>query len=200
MRLSANQLYAELKKAFCGAGYDFASADDIAQAGQFMAQLGHDISDEVSASLAAGYGLATSPHKAGDGWQLPLDASLVDMLAGRDFYLSDDSLTLHCEALNYPLLSHGLMALAQSPYFGSFATADAQPLTTICQGHDKTIPQTLMLRKIAFHPGAALSMPVRVVVSDSCYELVSHYAYKTYVPSSEASRAAGAGAGLTDND
>lgn len=200
MQLSANQLYAELKKAFCGAGYDFASADDIAQAGQYMAQRGHDISHEVSAALDEGYLMAKPPSKGGDSWQLPSPATLPDMLAGRDFYLSDDSLSLHCEALCYPLLSHGLMALAQSPYFGSFATADGPRLTALCEGQDKIIPQSLMLRKAAFQASTTLSVPVRVAVSDNCYELIAHYAYKTYVPSSEASRAAGAGAGLTDND
>ena len=200
MQLSANQLYAELKKAFCGAGYDFASADDIAQAGQYMAQRGHDISHEVSAALDEGYLTAKPPSKEGDSWQLSSPATLPDMLAGRDFYLSDDSLSLHCEALCYPLLSHGLMALVQSPYFGSFTTTDGHRLTALCEGQDKIIPQALMLRKTAFQASTTLSVPVRVAVSDSCYELISHYAYKTYVPSSEASRAAGAGAGLTDND
>jgi hypothetical protein len=41
---------------------------------------------------------------------------------------------------------------------------------------------------------------LRADVDDSALELLNHYAHRTYVPASEASRLAGAGAGLTDND
>jgi hypothetical protein len=41
---------------------------------------------------------------------------------------------------------------------------------------------------------------LRAEVNDNAWELLERYAHRTYVPASEASRLAGAGAGLTDND
>lgn len=41
---------------------------------------------------------------------------------------------------------------------------------------------------------------LRADVEDKVWDLLEHYAHRTYVPASEASRIAGAGAGLTDND
>ena len=40
----------------------------------------------------------------------------------------------------------------------------------------------------------------RAVISDHDYEKLNALAFKTYAPSTEASRIAGAGAGLNDND
>ena len=51
-------------------------------------------------------------------------------------------------------------------------------------------------------PGAAPPAPIvgPAVVSGQLWQILADFAAKTYVPASEASRMAGAGAGLTDND
>ena len=51
-------------------------------------------------------------------------------------------------------------------------------------------------------PGAAPPAPIvgPAVVSGQLWQILADFAAKTYVPASEVSRMAGAGAGLTDND
>ncbi|WP_425038213.1 DUF3726 domain-containing protein [Primorskyibacter sp. S187A] len=47
---------------------------------------------------------------------------------------------------------------------------------------------------------ARAAMPARLAPSKALLDALAPLAHKTYVPASEASRTAGAGAGLTDND
>ena len=47
---------------------------------------------------------------------------------------------------------------------------------------------------------AVIKRELRAEVEDTIWDILEHYAHRTYVPASEASRLAGAGAGLTDND
>lgn len=49
-------------------------------------------------------------------------------------------------------------------------------------------------------PGAPLATRTRIDLAPDVYERLQDYAHATYAPATQASRLAGAGAGLTDND
>ena len=201
MEISVNQLVSETKKAICGKGYDFGIALDIAKAVELIAC--HDL--DMSASLADFLEQDDSPHDAlSITSHLQIDvrgcSGLLSVIGAMDIFLSQDYEKLCFENLQHPLLSYGLIAMRQSPYFGGFALATGEGiLEGLAQGASlPSAPVTVI--KCAYQPVTRMSWPARIRLEDNVYELLKAFAHKTYVPSSQASRAAGAGAGLTDND
>ena len=97
-------------------------------------------------------------------------------------------------ALSVPVT--GACLLRQAPHFGSFTDDQGGTLQDICMHAPSDITLTLQ----PFHRPAMPIWPARVMIDDITYQQLKNAAFQTYVPSSDSSREAGAGAGLNDND
>ena len=93
-----------------------------------------------------------------------------------------------CDALNAGVAQVTLMglgddALARALFAGAGAGVEATGTGLVITG-----------------PPNRAARPRRVTVAGDLWDQLDQYAHKVYVPETEASRLAGAGAGLTDND
>ena len=201
MDLSINQLVSETKKAACGKGYDFGIALDIAKAVELLAPYPFDLSSALTDFLENEDGRATRFSVKDEKAITVLgSAGLLSVIGAMDLFLSKDYQSLSFEEVQNPCLSLGLIAMRQSPYFGSFALPSGMSVCVMMQQGRLLALQSVMIEKTAFAPLPMTDWPARISIDDDAYALLKTFAHKTYVPSSEASRAAGAGAGLTDND
>ena len=196
--LSVNQLVSETRKAILGKGYSFGMAEDIAASVQWLAGFGIIPHDELS-QLMVGKIMpqAVRPFIQEDTLHMSGEASLNDILAALDFCEAFNVHTLCCETLSYPYMSLALMALRASPPLGQFTSQDGTSLSALCISG---IGRDIVLTLSAYKPDIPASWPARIHIDEACYKQLKQMAYETYVPSSEQSRAAGAGAGLNDND
>ena len=195
--LSVNQLISETRKAALGKGYSFGQADDIARALEWLAGFGHVPSDEISRLLDAPQEEAPlRPQIEGATLMQKGTLGLVDVMAALDFYEAYEAKALSLSQLCYPVISCGLIAKRAAPPLGQFVDAQGVMLSKIYS----TTPASLDLHNAAFTPDSPRAWPARIVIEDDAYAMLKRYAFETYVPSSDQSRAAGAGAGLNDND
>ena len=201
MDLSINQLVSETKKALCGKGYDFGTALDIAKAVELLALYQFDISPSVTDMLTQDESRHDRLSET-DNNELAFSgcSGLLSVIGAMDIFLSKDCNHLSFTHLQHPCLSLGLIAIRQSPYFGSFALSSGEALSDALKSKTPLPRHDLTLVKNSYQHAEPVSWPARVGIDDTAYELLKTFAYKTYVPSSETSRVAGAGAGLTDND
>lgn len=201
MDLSVNQLVSEMKKAVCGKGYDFGIALDIAKAVELLAPYPFDLSSALTDFLQ------NEDSKAGrvsikDEQAITVSgcAGLLSVIGAMDLFLSKDYQSLSFEEVQNPCLSLGLITMRQSPYFGGFGLSSGVSVSMMLQQGQLLASHSVMIEKTAFAPLPITDWPARISIDDDAYGMLKTFAHKTYVPSSEASRAAGAGAGLTDND
>ena len=200
--LSINQLASETRKAVLGAGYSFGIADDIARAVQWLAGFSIIASDELAEFVK-------TPRKAygkmpimQDGAILMADEGadkgldLCDVMAAIDYCEAYDMRHIHLVGLRYPMVSCGILAMRAAPPFGQFFDSEGSMLSQIC----RAASSELRLDVRDFVPDRPANWPARIVIDDGAYQVLKDFAWKTYVPSSEQSRTAGAGAGLNDND
>jgi len=201
MDLSINQLVSETKKAVCGKGYDFGIALDIAKAVEILAPYPFDLSSALTDFLknedSKPCNISVKDEQA---ITVSGCAGLLSVIGAMDLFLSKDYQSLSFEEVQNPCLSLGLIAMRQSPYFGSFGLPSGISISQMLQQGQFLGLQSVVIEKTAFAPLPMTDWPARISIDDEAYELLKTFAHKTYVPSSEASRAAGAGAGLTDND
>ena len=200
--LSVNQLVSETRKAMVGKGYGFGVADDVARALEWLAGFHIVPSDELRALMQAPCeGPPVAPHI--DVNRLIIaQAGIHDMLAGLDFAEAHEVQFLQLLSPLYPLISLGLLALRASPPVGQFLPKDGASLSSLCtdiSDHGKSDDE-IGLAYHSYHKDSPAHWPARISIDESCYEMLKQMAFETYVPSSEQSRAAGAGAGLNDND
>lgn len=195
--LSVNQLVSETRKAMLGTGYHFGVADDIARAAQWLSAHGFVPSDELLALMNAD----SKPEPMRpviDCRHVLLEGAvgLADVMAGLDFCEAFEAAGFSLKGLLYPNLSRALIALRASPPTGRFALDEGAMLSSLIGSAKADID----LVRCAFAPDLPEAWPARITIDDDCYEMLKKRAFETYVPSSEKSRAAGAGAGLNDND
>lgn len=132
-------------------------------------------------------------------------AAMFHLAAAR----SEDDLTAALEAfpqgpiLTLPLVFIGILTedCSDTPLPPDVATellqsyAEAQPfLTTL---HPEGPQMQITVARKSPSPGPAIA---RITISEDLFTFLNHLAARILVPESEASRIAGAGAGLTDND
>ena len=200
MEISVNQLVSESKKAICGKGYDFGLALDIAKAFELMAIHDFDITSMIVEFLSQDEARHDEILTSTDEVHVTGKAGALSVIGAMDLFLSRDFKKLTFDNLQHPPLSLGLIAMRQSPYFGSFALSSGEMISDLAETKTALPSAALSLVKKAYQPTMLSSWPARIYMGDEGFELLKAFAHKTYVPSSEASRAAGAGAGLTDND
>ena len=196
-QLSVNQLVSETRKAALGKGYHFGVADDLARAVQWLAAFAHVPSAELLALMnAPSESQPQKPEMAQGDVVMPEQAGLLDVMAALDFSEAYEAKRLVIKAPFYPALTLALIALRASPAAGQFFATDGRHLSDALAGLDGD----MTLVKKAYQPDVPSQFPARISIADDTYEMLKKMAYETYVPSSEKSRAAGAGAGLNDND
>lgn len=180
-----------------GKGASYGMADDIARAVEWLAQQGAVPCDELTRYLhAPREERPRQPHITDDAIRLSAELCLADVAAGLDYIEAFARPTLILNQMRYPHLSLALAYLRQSPIFGSFTDKEGRSLDDICMHAPSDI--TLILQP--YNPPAPCPWPARVMIETDTYQHLKDLAFQTYVPSSESSRQAGAGAGLNDND
>lgn len=207
MELSVNQLVSEVKKAVIGKGLSYGMAEDIAAATHYLCGY-HIVAD---AEIAAFLQSETHSHpsftfdKTKRTIKLSATATLPSLIAAMDYLIAGQADEIEMEMPHYPFLSLGLIGIRQSSHFGSFGIVangdDGQPNIAEYLS-EKTAPKasSYFIVKHPFHPEKRPSFPARITVDKNAYEVIGSFAFRNYVPSSQASRLAGAGAGLNDND
>lgn len=200
LSLSVNQLTAETRKAALGKGASYGMADDITRAVEWLAHHGHVPSGELSRYLCAPTeAQPKAPQIADNAINITGKIGLADVAVGLDYLEAFARPALSLTDMLYPCLSLALAHLRQSPMFGSFTDEAGQTLDVICT-NQANMPTDITLQLQAFISQDALPYPARVMIDASAYQLLQQSAHHTYVPSSDSSRKAGAGAGLNDND
>lgn len=203
--LSVNQLVSETRKAMLGKGNSFGVADDISRAIEWLASFEHVPSDELYRYLSNPQdNTPQRPHHEDGEISLAGDIGLLDVMAVLDFAGAYQAGTLTLSGLIYPMISLGLIALRAAPPTGSYHDNTGQALSALVRTiNDKPaarLSDTISLHHRPYHKDVPAAWPGRVLIEARSYDLLKKMAYETYVPSSELSRAAGAGAGLNDND
>ena len=180
-----------------GKGVHFGVADDVARATQWLSAHGFVPSDELLALMNADDRAVPARPVIADGTITQEGAlSLADVMAGLDFCEAFEAVHFSLKGLLYPHLSLALIALRATPPEGRFALDEGAMLSSLIG----TAPRALDLMRTAYRDDVPKAWPARITIDDACYEMLKKRAFETYVPSSEKSRAAGAGAGLNDND
>ena len=200
MEISVNQLVSESKKAICGKGYDFGLALDISKAFEMLAIHDFDITSPVIDFLRQDEMTHDRILTSADEVHVKGVSGALSVIGAMDIFLSRDFKKLTFDRLQHAHISLGLIAMRQSSYFGSFALSSGEMLSDLLMAKTALPSAALEVVKISHRTAKQISWPARIYIGDEGYELLKAFAHKTYVPSSQASRASGAGAGLTDND
>ena len=206
MEFSVNQLLSEVRKALLGKGFAYGLADDVARAVEWLAS--HNIipEDEITKLLNAPQeGMPNKPVLHDNKMTQDQPAGIKDVVACFDLADAFGCDEVHFTAICYPRLSAALAYLRGAPHCGRFASLDGKSLSDFITSHslpqaDKADQVKLAFCRLSFSQDPAPHWPARLQISSNFCHLLSHYAHHTYVASSDQSRAAGAGAGLNDND
>jgi hypothetical protein len=178
--LSLNEVESLAAKAARGAGLAWGLADDVGRAARRLAAAGLPWADAV----------LRLPH---DDRAARIGARLADEPP-------DDGATV--EAVTDPLLLIAMAAQDPSPrrfeWAGRCVMSVGGHLDVLAMPGDAPCPATLIVRSSAASDvGARLT---RCHLDEAAHTALERLGAATYVPASDRSRTAGAGAGLTDND
>ncbi len=204
-RRSVNEIRTTVQKAAVGSGLPPGIAEDVGRAAAWLSARGLD---GVGAALAAIGATPGGTHDAGTAGQrtrvVSEGVSALDQVA-----LSAPDATVKLSGLDAPALFLGLAANAAADYGLGFEISFGDGGTVICSPEgtrmSEGIPDpgcdvTITAKPDSLCDNEPLPTTDGVVVDDKSWAEAAALAAKTYVPSTEASRLAGAGAGLTDND
>lgn len=216
MTYSLNEIEAMAKRAARGAGYHWGHAEEAGKAARWLAEYDLPGPELLAQLLTLNFGRsyacaaprsAAGPWRAGEGDLCPLLAGsalcdrATELANGRVFDL---------EAVAYPLLLVPLAASASG--LTGYATAldwDGIAIHVAPQGiaiggnqdalmASRTGHLTCRISRVADH-AVSLKKFGRAVDAKH-WTVLGELARRTFAPATEASRLAGAGAGLTDND
>ena len=170
--LSVNEISGTVLKAARGAGIPLGQAEDIAQVAAYMVGIGADVS-VITAALQEPVRAAKTTWNEDN----VVVSGSVAMIA-----------PVICDAFRMGYAKVTFDDVRHSTYIAAALAVDGVPLwwerCTISRGDSEIIP----------------AKPGPFTVPQADWDVWLALAAKTYVPESEASRLAGAGAGLTDND
>lgn len=200
-RRSLNEIRTTVQKAAVGAGLPPGIAEDVGRAAAWLSARGLD---GVGAALL---GIKTPSD---DTSGVPKSRAVGEAISALDrVAVSEAETTIEQPDLDAPLLFLGLAANVAADYglgfeieFGGGATAMCSPRGTRLPDD---LPESGCTIVITVKPDSRCSndpVPTTdgVAVNDAAWTETTALAARTYVPSTEESRRAGAGAGLTDND
>jgi hypothetical protein len=213
---SLNEIDAQLKKAARGAGLPWGLAEEAGRYGRTLAQAAPQYLSAFADALEA-------LHEGRHAWQLIFDETAIR--AADDRPLSALALAPTLSDLS-SVIENGTVALAAPVAFPCLL---APALAAIVSRHGRQLSITIPLSKILIGsniaeaaanlagwnvlekptiamvsvpaPASSASLPAGgIAIADDLWQRFDTLARLTYVPASETSRLAGAGAGLLDND
>jgi len=210
MRVSFNEIETTLRKAATGSGFPMGLAEDCGCAAAWLAARNHNGIAAVLDAIRDGMRKPVMPPADGRDWVFA-DAriatcgpSAIGLLVGEPTCHD-----IHLHNTDSPLLMLGLAGVAAGDYRLDFALELGARCTALISANGMSLTGTLP------PPGAQLFLTFRengggetrntiqmqgAIVDDGLWQEALALAAQTYVPASDASRAGGAGAGLTDND
>ncbi len=210
MRKTFNEIAGNLRKAAIGAGLPVGLAEDAGRAGVWLARHGHDGVAAVVAGIADGFETPPEPLSRQDGMVFdharvgrigPCALDLVMAGAAGDGVILSD--------VDAPWLMIGLAGYAADEQGAGFELAfsngarvcvSPQGLEVSGQVPGRGCEIAISSRPVDADRGRAAGSDRGAEVDPEHWAQVEVLAARTYVPATEASRALGAGAGLTDND
>lgn len=218
---SSNELQSLMRKAIIGAGFETGIAEDVSRAGVWLCQNGFQGADQVLEIIKSKVP-KTNMILDDDGiytfkevYVLACGPSILDVLISQAIADSAES-KMYLKNIDNPLLLIALVENAAQEnnveielYFSGFESRilspiKAESITELSKVVPKTrtdasiiCNKTVVAKKLQ---NTAKIETSSITVSDKTLQGLNVFAAKTYVPASEASRLAGAGAGLTDND
>lgn len=209
MRVSFNEIETTLRKAAIGAGFPVGLAEDCASAAAWLVGQGHDGVESVLEAVRDEMQKQAMPSAIGNAWVFPDAGIAMCGPSAIDLLMAAACQEVRLLKADSPLMMIGLAGVAAGNYGREFSLEnDAGCSVQISAGG-------MSLTGALPSPGANLSLTCRedsrvgmrtpallqgAIVDDRVWREALALAARTYVPSSTASRAAGAGAGLTDND
>lgn len=218
MSLSFNEIEGAAYKAARGAGFAWGLAEEAGYAARWLAERGIDWLPAFLEACEAqetqrGGEVSVSGRRVRPGGS---GSSLCPILVGA--WLADEGVAsdgLEILDLRQPVLLLPFLDLASrrsGPIAASVLPASGQPAQTlrVCSGRLRADPLRLLDPTVAtviveIATGARVEANVARLsrprpLDMGCIARLNAYEHRTYVPASDRSRLAGAGAGLTDND
>jgi len=206
MNYSLGEVESLCKKAARGAGYSWGLAEDAGRAVRWLESRGL-AGLAALADLLETLGTDLSDHRPAEGWSAPAPLCAIQTgaaLSDHAFLLSHDAPIQLGETLHPMLLipflagrrqvdlTWGAARLSVSEN-GIHITGALGPVLAAKAGKVDIV--------LSNKPRiAALTPRSRALIRPEIYARLNRFAHKTYAPATEASRLAGAGAGLSDND
>ena len=214
MRLSLYEIQTILRKAVIGAGFPVGLAEECGRAGAWLAASGQDGVGSVLMAIRGGKRAPVTPVAEGNRLIFPETSvaltgpSVIDLLVGVDV---DD---IQLRLVDAPLLMIGMAGVAAADYGREFILvsdgnifAEVSPSGLTLNGDTPPPGGQMGIKCQVATAVAGEALPVRsregtdgAIVDAKLWHEALALAFNTYVPASDVSRVAGAGAGLTDND
>jgi len=213
MSYALNEVEALAKRAGRGAGMSGGTAEEAAKATRWLCRNGIDGAGVLSALLDHNQGKAEQdlrPAETSGRWRAVDAQHLCPLLAGAA--LSDCAAKLKDAPIAMQQVSFPALLL---PFVAAAATQLDCVLTLECAAGSAATDGNLLalsddailqatsadvVIRIGDLTGETLSQVSRATPAQEAWDTLNTYAHKTYAPATEASRLAGAGAGLSDND
>lgn len=213
MSYALNEVEALAKRAVRGAGMSWGTAEEGAKATRWLCRNGIDGAGVLSALLDHNQGKAEQdlrPVETSGAWYAVDATHLCPLLAGAA--LSDCAAKLKETPIAMQRLSFPALLL---PFMGSAAAQLGCVVTLECAAGSASTDGNLLalsdhallqatstdvVIRIGNLTGETLSQVSRATPAPDAWDTLNTWAHKTYAPATEASRLAGAGAGLSDND
>lgn len=213
MSYALNEVEALAKRAVRGAGMSWGTAEEAAKATRWLCRNGIDGAGVLSALLDRNRGKAEQdlrPAEISGSWRAFDATHLCPLLAGAA--LSDCAAKLKDAPISmqqviFPALLFPFIASAAAQ-LDCVVTLECDAGSASTDGNWLTLSDDAILQassadvviRIGELTGETLSQVSRATPAQDAWDTLNTYAHKTYAPATEASRLAGAGAGLSDND
>lgn len=206
MRHSLNEIEVSCRKAAVGAGIPVGLGEDIGKAAAWLSARGFDGAGAAVNSIKAGMRLAAGEIGT-DVVTFNAARAAIDGPTAMDFLLAKVAPSVVLTDVDAPLLIIGLagVAAAESDVCIDVEVDGVHHVALVPDGLASVIGSEIggsLRLSLTNRVAKAVDNPSTsgIEVSKDAWDLISELAQKTYVPETEASRLAGAGAGLTDND
>lgn len=208
MIVSQSQVLAMVRKAAVGSGLNAGVAIDLARAAVWLCAHGFDAVGSAVRALDGELAPTLARSDDGSAWVAERARVAVDARVGLDLIAAGAAPGgITYLAPDVPLVLVGAAAVTSREQGGAFVLRWDNSTSCVVSGG--TVRGEIVTAAASVHvalaeaddaDGPAIVPVDQIEVDAAQWERVSALAARTYVPSTEASRTAGAGAGLTDND
>lgn len=201
MNLSLGEFQAVAAKALRGAGYSWGMAAEGAGACRALASMGFDSSHSLLRLLMAVEEMGVDAVRPDATWATA-SGRICPISAGAAISDAPPSTPLTLAGVIEPLLLIPTLAVVASQDSSFAMRWDGGSVVVGVDGPDQWgIPP---VAEIVIEPAAAPTdrpdRATRIEIRNEALEELNRYAHRTYAPATAASREAGAGAGVNDND